>query len=506
MNPGYMSAEELQQSINWMEMHGQAVTAFVMNASMVQAQQLEWFWNSASALTRLKQLEMEHQKDSLFLLAPVLGQLPHLQHLAACVSVAAVQGPGVPVLGGGDEASPSQFVYSESTEVPDPWEAPDLQQLCPQLTHLHLSFHSSDYCLVADGQLPRLLPARLQQLSLADGGRTSDMWVQSSSLVHLSALQQLTLESVQVAGQRPGSVAQDLAALRQLRQLRLVQSNNWVKEGDVMRHLAPKILSCEMESWCLDVRYVLPRLIHLTQLALCAGWSFHSVEAQGIADALTALTDLQELSFVGAIFDSSYVAVLQLVAGMSNLRSLSFSGLVDDDRLSAEGGPSLVGSLAQFTQLTSLVVAATRICDLSGHQHVCALQQLTGLRCLTVPGQLLKEAGAWLAPLTALTRLCVRVSLSAWETECEVDTEGCSSHQVAAAVEEPRLRREAEELLEQVQAWPASLQQVVMRYTFNDGGERYRSHFKPGSWQFTPAVQSDVQLSVWIEEESSTAS
>lgn len=92
MNPVHMSAEELQRAADWVKIHGQKMTTLVMDTRMNEAQQqeqhglqqpLQWFWTAAPSLTRLRRLEVELD-DSLYLLAPVLGQLAQLQHMSAC--------------------------------------------------------------------------------------------------------------------------------------------------------------------------------------------------------------------------------------------------------------------------------------------------------------------------------------------------------------------------------------------------------------------------------------
>jgi len=185
-----------------------------------------------------------------------------------------------------------------------------------------------------------------------------------------------------------------------------------------------------------------------------------------MAEALAALTNLQELDL-----GCDMVPVMEQVAAMPTLRSLH-AALFDDLP------PSPSTHLAQCTQLTSLVIMQT----IAGAHGGCAavLQQLTGLRCLAVPAEVLEhQAGAWLAPLTALTRLGVRCSLM-WD--------GWRSSRTFCM---------AQRLLQTVQVYLGGVQQVLVTFPNGDCG----SHFKPKSWQFIPTVPGGVPVSVWVGEE-----
>jgi hypothetical protein len=86
----YMSDEEVARARSWMETHGGAVQVLVVSAEGMAPPQQTWFTTAAAAasLGNLRRLEVD-QSDSLFMLAPVLGQLPQLQHLAAAVTTVA---------------------------------------------------------------------------------------------------------------------------------------------------------------------------------------------------------------------------------------------------------------------------------------------------------------------------------------------------------------------------------------------------------------------------------
>jgi hypothetical protein len=481
MDLGHMSEAEWERARDWMAMHGKAVVTLVLETST--RAQLEWFQGSAAALAGIRRLEMTGY-HSLYLLIPVLGQLPHLQHLAAGISLS---GGGRQPWVVGHPHAPRRgcFEHAYLGQQETSWQVPDLQQLCPGLTHLRLTLYRS-YSIngahMVDEQLPRLLPARLQQLSLAAGVYHTGISVHSSSLVHLSALQQLTLENLQVvAGQGPDSVAEDLGALQQLQQLRLSHTEEWVLDPGVVQQLAPKVTSRGVFAWATGVVPTLPHLVNLQQLVLTPDGNTDGVP-EGTAEALAALTSLQQL-VLGCLPADSLVPVLQQVAAMPSLRSLQLESFDDDPR-------SLAAALAQCTQLTSLVIKSASAVAIEDGAFVAMLQQLTGLRALaalTVPAEMLEQQrGAWLAPLTALTRLGVRVG--------RIWTTGPGFWVPQHGIER--------ELLQQVQAFPPGLQQVVVTHV-----ESARSReFKPESWQFTPAVPGGVQCSVWVEEESGTAS
>jgi hypothetical protein len=215
LDPRHLTAEDIGKASSWMAMHGQQVQALVVEAMAAEPERLNWLPDAAAGLSHLKQLQVDHP-HSLVLLAPVLGQLPQLQHLAAQVDII---------------CEPSQLVHTQNGGVVNSvfvnhqgaaWEdVPHLQQLCPHLTSLYLEIKESASCerrfnLQADVRLPRLLPAALQELCLQIwcGGPYHGV-LPSTSLVHLTALQRLSLRYMRLSMQEEGALA-PLAALQQL--------------------------------------------------------------------------------------------------------------------------------------------------------------------------------------------------------------------------------------------------------------------------------------------------
>jgi hypothetical protein len=72
-----------------------------------------------------------------------------------------------------------------------------------------------------------------------------------------------------------------------------------------------------------------------------------------------------------------------------------------------------------------------------------------------------------------------------------------------AAEAEPGPIAMAQQLRQQVQAWPASLQQVVVLYDLQLDEDFFHStRFKPECWQFNSAAPGGGQFSVWLEEDA----
>jgi hypothetical protein len=230
-----------------------------------------------------------------------------------------------------------------------------------------------------------------------------------------------------------------MGALKQLQQLQLRNPYTWVLEESVLLQLAPKVTCSGVFAWSQEVVEALPNFAQLTQLAVGMGTGTHGV-LQGTAEALVALTGLQQL-VITCFMDDSLVPVLQQVAGMPTLRSLQLRGRVQV--------PSLGPSLAQCTQLTSLVIFY--VAEPAMGACLGALQQLTRLQSLSMPAAVLEQqGGAAVVSLTALTRLCVHL--------------GCmyKSHEAGASVAQAKVQR----LLKHVRAWPAGLQQVVVVWSW----------------------------------------
>jgi hypothetical protein len=411
----FMTAEQVTRAVSWMSMHGHSVEVLVIAADKSPAPQLSWFPAEAAALRNLRRLEMDH-KHSLSLLTPVLRHLPQLQHLAAGVVM--------------DRKPCRTQQYADSADGmfqnhngQQREQMPYLGQLCPQLTHLHLRIGVTGGILKTDRQLQRLLPPRLQHLTLScpvDG----EVILRPMALTHLAALQQLTLEGVGVDGQVCRALAEHLGALQQLRVKRRGRSH---LPAELLQQLGPKLV--DYTTWRVPAA---AQMVHLTRLV----WRCEHQVPQGAAEALAALTGLQELHLGGCLDGSAAGDVMQAVAGMGQLRRLQLSGHVKG----SSAQRSLSAALAQCTQLTALELRCVVLYDTSQNAIMLPVpQQLVGLRRLTVPLRLLEQdAGACLAPLTALTRLCV----VSWMFNG--GSEG------------------AKKLLQEVAGWPASLQQVVL--------------------------------------------
>jgi hypothetical protein len=171
---------------------------------------------------------------------------------------------------------------------------------------------------------------------------------------------------------------------------------------------------------------------------------------------------------------------------MPTLRSLQLQGDVGDSMRQEQ----LSAALEQCRQLTSLGLAValpsadTTPCT---QPFLPVPQQLTGLRCLRVPAELLEQQqGAWLAPLTALNRLCLDLPshMGHWE------------FRLLRKAEQPGEPMQAlvTEVLQQVQEWPASLQQVEVWVTAGSTGA------KRMAWEYVSEAPVGGRFSVWLEQ------
>jgi hypothetical protein len=310
------------------------------------------------------------------------------------------------------------------------------------------------------------------------------------ALTHLVALQQLTLDGVDVDDQVCEALAEHLGALQQLR----VHTPLYGVNQEAFLPLLGRKLT--VYTTAALAQGAANQLVQLTRLVLSS-----DPVPRGTAEALAALTRLQELSLQNVRSGGGTGDVLEQVAAMSQLRSLQLRGIMTDP-------VDVRASLAQCTQLTALELAVSSRVVAGGNQAGLAFlpvtqqlvtflpvpQQLVGLRHLTVPVQLLEqEAGAWLAPLTALTHLCVS------------SREGMLSHmEQLHALSDPQVLQQvgctyqakAQALLQQVAEWPASLQQVVFWVVkclpIIGAGPSY--------WQHTPAQPGGKPFAVWLEE------
>jgi hypothetical protein len=491
-----MSAEEVARACSWMSMHGRSVQTLLVSAEGMAPPHQTWFTTAAAAaaLGNLRRLEV-HQGHSLLMLVPVLGQLPHLQHLGAAVAAVADANKSWQVAGG-EEMVEGVLMDQRSR----PWQPlPDMQRLCPQLTHLFLCLDVEvesdgleddiawdyDGGVTVDKRLARLLPATLQHLTLSAGLDCMDtVFLHPTSLTHLKALQQLTLRCVEMDAAGCQAAVAHLTALQELR----VRDWRYVTQPEPVLLLAPKLVDYR-------VHYNLPaaaapQLVHLTRLV----WRNCGEMLPGAAQALAACTALQELRLEayymgGPGSQTEVAAVVRQAAGMPQLRSLQLEGR-------AESTEDLAASLAQCTQLTSLILWIKDRQD----AYLSVPQQLTGLQRLTVPWQLVKqEAGAWLEPLTALTLLYMNV-----ESSCETPVAARNLCEDLWAINDSHVQQQVgpchqarmHEALQQVQVWPPRLQQLVIWVQRRLAGRGVA----PRRWQHTPSAPGSAPFTVFFEE------
>jgi hypothetical protein len=465
----FMPGDDFNRAYNWLDMHGSQVEVLVVGGNIGcpssgdKLQQL----SSTAGFRCLRRLDMQ-QYGSLPLVVPVLANLPHLRHLAAHVGMQDVN----------RQRWKENAVGGFMDHDLGAWEeVPDLQQLCPQLVNLDLAigdWENGDV-LQVDARLPRLLPAGLRQLTLVGPRFADTMIVPSTSLVHLTALHQLTLERAGVRTLGAAPLPEGPPPLPQLRQLRGYHHPADADEDAFMEQLAHTVVdytACDMQQVAAATRFG-----QLTRLV--SSISFQRPPPDASAEAFGAITSIQELW----LLNNSLVAdAVHQAAGLAQVRRLYLGCYnVDPVRL----GPSL----GQCTQVTSLVLLVKAYDGEPLGPLASALQHLTGLRCLTVTAELLEqEAGAWLAPLTALTRLGVQLS-EAVHAPC-YDAPWQQKQQWAAAH-----RAKAQRLLEEVQVWPASCQQVVFWVcTFGLCGVMTQH------WHYTPAAADSSRIVVWLEE------
>jgi hypothetical protein len=305
------------------------------------------------------------------------------------------------------------------------------------------------------------------------------------ALAPLAALRQLTLHYVTGDGPGLATLAQDLSGLQQLR----VPATPYGLENDAMlQQLSPKVVdfNARTSNW-VAAAY---QLVQLTKLTLCSWFDWQ----EGHGDALSAPTGLQALHLCLSRAGSCAVDLVQHVAGMAQLRTLHLEGHLTDPQ-------ELSSCVAQCTQLTALLVMARGLQHRDpywAHPWPAALRQLTGLHCLTVPAEVLEQQhGAWLAPLTALTRLGVLLQQS--ETDLPRECYQALGTMYADAQHQQqwldRRYPAAWWLLQQVQEWPASLQQVLFTYRSEP-----LTPIRPRSWQHTPPGPGARQFTVWLEE------
>jgi len=134
------------------------------------------------------------------------------------------------------------------------------------------------------------------------------------------------------------------------------------------------------------------------------------------------------------------------------------------------------------------------------------VQQLTGLQRLTVEERLVMcEQGVWLAPLTALTHLCVLLNdpqEGLPEVEAHVSSSAAQQRQQQQQQWVGGPTPAAGQLLEQVQVWPPGLQQLVL-WAALWWTNRW---VMPRHWRHTPQAPGSVPFDVWWEQEAAVGS
>jgi hypothetical protein len=531
----WMFPQHISQLSRWMSMHGQHVGTLVIGASPASAKLLS-LRSAAAALSNLTRLEVA-QRDSLALLDHVMHQLPQLRHLAAHVGLMQRRYQSG-MLKGTLVKDSGMFCIRNR-----PWKVlPELDGLCPQLEHLQLTLEAIEgSSIYVDDDLDRMLPRGLQQLTLINTGRSygedaRPMWLRPTALQlgRFSALQQLALHDIRVTADgveyllKGGDMDMEGAdqgeklevSKRPLLQLQLYLSYYRTGDESTLLQLAPLLTDLQVLRMA-DVQS-LSDLAPLTRLVLYVGPGGRA------ADALAALTGLRELD-LGQCNGSDLAAAVEQAAGMPALRSLSVKGSTQDPA-------ALSSSLGQCTQLTRLgLLSKVRSEDnydsdsaedsdfsedssdaddadqlpaqVNTGPLVLALQQLTGLRCLTVHPQLLEhEAGVWLGSLTALTRLCVQLPdyfpvqprYPPAQPDPDVWREAPEGARPEGAWLGQRNEAEARSLLQWVQVWPASLQCVV--FWMAPVSYKWRhTLICPKTWEHSIGGRAQRSIQVWLE-------
>jgi hypothetical protein len=518
----------------WMSMHGHRVGTLVIEASLASAQQLRLLLCPAAALSNLSRLEVA-QRDSLARLAPVLKHLPQLQHLAAHVELTERHewhgGSSEPLFSTATGVAAGSFCVGDRYLK----ALPALGRLCPQLVHLRLTLERQHHeyrpppLVYMDDRLEQLLPEGLQQLTLSDTyaelRRPCSVWLHPHSLrlAHHPALQRLVLHGVSlpkdgvryfyqghelseeggglemVEGQEPEVHEQSPLQLsvrmsHGFWEAPLAEEATFVQLGPLLTDLQASSLPRDM-----PMSHIAP----VTRLALSDGLSHHK------AADLAALTGLRELE-LGEFSDLG--DVMEQAASMPALCSLSVEGSISNPAAASS-------SLGRCTQLTSLGLLVhlpgaqpdgsewsdefedSDDRDMQQHRDAghwaLAVQQLTGLRSLTIPPELLvHEAGAWLAPLTTLTRLCVQLPDFFPQQPYHVGRDDVARPEGAWLGQ--RNEAEARIVLRQVQVWPASLQCVVFWVAPLEFNWRH-TMICPKHWEHRVAGRAQGPLQVWLE-------
>jgi hypothetical protein len=463
---GLMPSKYVDRAAAWLALYGRHVEVLVLHPHMVMflyESPVLWLQPVAAGFINIRRLEF-NSSNSLVLLAPVLGQLPHLQKLAARVMLESVH--NLPLQVWDEEPRTPGVFVTECAGVDKPllaWDLPDLQQLCPALTGLHLWVDPVHDELDMDPRLPCLLPPRLKQLTLTNHkGHRFSLWVASSCLSHLTALQQLMLEQLMLDGPGQQAMATHLGSLPALQQVKLRRLRPGLEDSSELLQLASKVTEYEVACstnhegmpWPESTAFgVVTRFSYLTRLELHCGMGI----PQGTKQALAALTGLQELELRGPTLDQTCVAAVKQAALLPSLHHLHMPVGSTGDPEEKAASEAIQGC----TQLTSLELKEGTNWLRAGF-WAASLQHLTGLRSLLAPSKVLVHQGApWLAPMRHLVTL--QVWLPVFERlpdhlRCAPD----AARQQWQQQQMQQLEVAARGVLQQVQEWPASLQQVVI--------------------------------------------
>jgi hypothetical protein len=380
LNLDVLDEQQLQTAVAWLTKHGRLVQRLDIKVYVrCNTPAMQQLWAVFTNYQNLTCLEVEGEEViTLVDVAPLLPQVPRLQHLKASMSLMeeCVDGPGLFSTGDGMEALQS---------------VPVLEELCPQLLGLHLVIYSASNHM--DPRLSQLLPHRLQQLQLEVVGVPHV--VDPPALIGCTALQQLTLQGVQVDD------GQALAAVNSLATVRMVD----VIVHDVeLLSLSSKLVQYTTRTYLYWEDPQVPgQLTALTALTIRHGISPYG---QYTLTSLTALHHLELLGMKGA-HDSQLPLLLRQLAGLPQLRDLCLSGKCPRQHVSG---------VSALRQLTGLAISGLSHADVGVAVELeqqdgpwpGLLQQLPGLQRVEVDQELVTVCHQpWWTKLTALTQLVV---------------------------------------------------------------------------------------------------
>lgn len=434
------SYDQLDTATAWFARYGSQVQHLVHSTYVSPSWPvLQQLWVSPRSFHGLTRLEVEG-RDSLVNLAPLLVQLPKLQHLKACISLEQEQLDGPGVCHAGDD-------NPQARALP---VVPVLQELCPQLCALHLVMDSHSTRM--DPRLPQLLPCGLQQLRLdvaapfVLGHPLPPM--DPAWLASCSRLQRLTLQGVHI---------DQAFTIASKPSIHLVDAE--FDSEEVLLRMQGRLVQLLARTEPFDLSpSALGQLTALTALTLC---NMDRNTTPIVHYDLTRLTALRHLE-VRLIWDSNQLPMLlQQLAGMPQLRSL---------RLDGRHPHAAIAGMTALTQLTGLYTTRLPHTNLDtdnqgqeGNPWPGILQQLPGLQSLEVQPELVvnRSNQPWWTALAALTQLAVQ-SLYDWDVEGALMDQDLRAVQAALAATPV----------------PASLRHLVfvVNPDAHEGGAAYWSH------------------------------